>query len=97
VVVGKQNWLFYKSYGVTPAQLNLEPFTEDELHDWAQNIVERNSFLKQHHIVNKASRAVPSDANTKLASMGSQEKAFATQIDDAQNYKGTQWRLPFIH
>jgi len=50
VVIGKQNWLFYKSYGVTPAQLNLEPFTEDELHDWAQNIVERNSFLKQHHI-----------------------------------------------
>jgi hypothetical protein len=226
VVIGKQNWLFYKSYGVTPAQLNLEPFTEDELHDWAQNIVERNSFLKQHHIkfllvlapekgsmypellppgwhrsnritrleqlqkylkeqtnvdfvdarhllaeekaagqkiyhsndshwnqrsaflisqeilthlhndfdsaapvpsryllqghdkfngdlskmlglqsilpdyspsivVNKASRAVPSDANTKLASMGSQEKAFATQIDDASLPRGLELRDSF--
>lgn len=50
VVVGKQNWLFYKSYGVTPAQLNLEPFKPEELREWANNIAERNSFLKTHHI-----------------------------------------------
>jgi alginate O-acetyltransferase complex protein AlgJ len=50
VVVGRQNWLFYKSYGVTPAQLNFEPFSEEELHCWAQNIIARNSFLSEHHI-----------------------------------------------
>jgi alginate O-acetyltransferase complex protein AlgJ len=50
VAVGKQNWLFYKSYGITPAQLNIDPFTQDELREWAGNITERNLFLNEHHI-----------------------------------------------
>ncbi len=50
VVVGKDNWLFYKSYGVTPAQLNLEPFSQEDLQMWAQNIIARKTFLEQHNI-----------------------------------------------
>ena len=50
VVVGKDNWLFYKSYGVTPAQLNLEPFGREELQLWAQNIIARRAYLKEHNI-----------------------------------------------
>jgi hypothetical protein len=38
---------------------------------------------------------VPSDANTKLASIGSQKKAFATKIDDASLPRGLVLRDSF--
>jgi hypothetical protein len=97
VVVGQQNWLFYKSYGVTPAQLNLEPFTEEELHDWAQNIVARNSFLKEHHI--KYLLVIAPEKGSmypELLPSGWHRSNMITRLEQLQNYLRQHSTVDFV-
>ena len=47
VSIGRQNWLFYNSYGILPAQLNTQPFSKRELQNWVQNLQARKTFCDQ--------------------------------------------------
>jgi alginate O-acetyltransferase complex protein AlgJ len=50
VNVGQHDWLFYNSYGMLPAQLNTQPFTERELQSWVSDLQARKAFCDQHGI-----------------------------------------------
>ncbi|HEY9755263.1 MAG TPA: hypothetical protein V6C97_08880 [Oculatellaceae cyanobacterium] len=50
VNIGQQDWLFYNSYGILPAQLNTQPFTDRELQAWVGDLRARKSFCDAHGI-----------------------------------------------
>ncbi|HEY9680495.1 MAG TPA: hypothetical protein V6C86_02790 [Oculatellaceae cyanobacterium] len=50
VNIGQQDWLFYNSYGILPAQLNTQPFTDRELQAWVRDLQARQSFCDKHGI-----------------------------------------------
>ena len=97
VGVGRHGWLFYNSYGVLPAQLNLRTFKDDDLQAWVKDLEARRAFLESHGI--KFVVVFAPEKGTmypELMPAGWHRRLGMTRLQQIQNYLKARTKIDFV-